>query len=98
MTTRPWLGLYVADSDDKLVVMGLATKGPAQRAGIEGGDTVLAVDGTRVESLADLFRKVWSLGDAGTEVPMTLLRDERSFDVTMKSADRNSFLKMPRMH
>ncbi len=31
---RPWLGFYVADADDKLVVMGLASR-PAQRAKIE---------------------------------------------------------------
>ncbi len=43
---RPWLGLYVADTDDKLVVMGLANKGPAQRAKIETGDVVVAIDGT----------------------------------------------------
>ncbi len=59
---RPWLGFYVADSDDKLVVMGLANKGPAQRAEIETGDTVLAVDGVSVDGLADLFRKIWAMG------------------------------------
>lgn len=95
---RPWLGMYVADTEQELVVMGLANRGPAQRANINTGDVVIAVGGARVESLADLFRKIWAIGDAGVDVPLTLQRDQRMIDVTVKSADRGSFLKMPRMH
>jgi S1-C subfamily serine protease len=95
---RPWLGLYVADTDDKLVVMGLASKGPAQRAKIETGDVVVAINGTSADSLADLFRKIWATGDAGVDVPLTLLREDKTFEVTVKSADRHSFLKTPRLH
>lgn len=95
---RPWLGMYVADADQKLVVMGLASRGPAQRAKIETGDVVLAVDGTSVDSLADLFRRIWTIGAAGVDVPLTLSRERRTVDVIVKSADRNSFLKVPRMH
>ncbi|ARP98764.1 S1C family serine protease [Pseudorhodoplanes sinuspersici] len=95
---RPWLGFYVADADDRLVVMGLANKGPAQRAKIESGDAVLAVDGVSVEGLADLFRKIWAMGPAGVEVPMTLVRDGQTFEVAVKSSDRNVLLKTPRLH
>ena len=95
---RPWLGMYVADSDEKLVVMGLAGRGPAQRAKIETGDVLLAINGASVDSLADLFRKIWAMGDAGVDVPLTLSRDRRTIDVTVKSADRGTFLKTPRMH
>ena len=95
---RPWLGMYVADSDQKLVVMGLASRGPAQRAKIETGDDVLAINGASVDSLADLFRNIWAMGDAGVDVPLTLMRDQRTVDVMVKSADRNTFLKTPRMH
>jgi S1-C subfamily serine protease len=95
---RPWLGVYVADTESKLVVMGLANRGPAQRAKIENGDIVLAVNGQRVESLGDLFREIWATGDAGVDVPVTLQRDGRTLDVTVKSSDRNTLLKMPRMH
>jgi len=95
---RPWLGLYVADTDDKLVVMGLANQGPAQRAGIESGDVVREVAGASVDNLADLFRKIWAMGHAGIEVPLTMQRNGRQFDVKVCSADRYSFLKRPRLH
>ncbi len=95
---RPWLGMYVADSDDKLVVMGLANRGPAQRGKVDTGDIVAAVNGARVESLADLFRKIWAMGHAGVDVPLTLVREQRNIELVLKSADRNTFLKSPRMH
>ena len=95
---RPWLGMYVADSDQKLVVMGLASRGPAQRAKIETGDEVIAINGASVDSLAALFRNIWAMGDAGVDVPLTLMRGQQTVDVVVKSADRNAFLKTPRMH
>src|SRR4051812_13647379 len=62
---RAWLGIYATEMDGKLVVGGLAPNGPAERAGIELGDVVIAVDGEPVKGLAGMFRKVWSRGPAG---------------------------------
>ena len=79
--------------------MGLAEQGARRSApGSRSGDVVIAVDDANVESLADLFRKIWSMGDAGVDVPLTLLRDGKTVEVVVKSADRNSFLKTPRLH
>jgi len=95
---RPWLGLYATEVSDRLVVVGLASKGPAKKADLRTGDVVLAVDGTEVTELAALFRRIWSLGNAGVEVPLTVFRDGRTFDVKVRSADRRNFLKGPRLH
>ena len=35
---------------------------------------------------------------AGIEVPLLLYRDGRTFEVTVKSGDRNRFLKGPSLH
>src|SRR5258707_6111531 len=42
---RPWLGLYAAKIEDRIVVIGLADRGPAQRAGLRTGDVVRAIGG-----------------------------------------------------
>lgn len=94
---RPWLGLYATEIEDKVVVAGLATGGPAQKAGLRAGDIIAAVDGTPVSGLADFFRQVWSLGEAGVEVPLTIYRDRRSVEVDVTSADRNALLKAPKL-
>ena len=95
---RPWLGLYSTEIEDKIVVVGIAPKGPAARAEIKTGDVVVAVKGDRVSTLASFYRKVWSLGRAGVEVPLTLYREGVTFDVRVNSSDRVKFLKGPRLH
>ncbi|HTM72052.1 MAG TPA: S1C family serine protease [Pseudolabrys sp.] len=95
---RPWLGLYSTEIEDKIVVVGIAPKGPAARAEIKTGDVVVAVKGETVSTLANFYRKVWSLGRAGVEVPLTLYREGVTFDVRVNSSDRAKFLKGPRLH
>lgn len=95
---RPWLGLYATEIEERVVVIGLAGRGPAQRADVHTGDIVLAVAGTQVSDLAEFFRAVWALGPAGVDVPLTVYRDGRTFAVQIRSADRSQFLKTPRMH
>jgi S1-C subfamily serine protease len=95
---RPWLGLYATEVDDRVVIAGVAGKGPAERARLKEGDVVASVGGTRIDGLAGLFRTVWSLGKAGVEVPMTVVRQGRPVDLTVTSGDRNRFLKGPSLH
>jgi S1-C subfamily serine protease len=95
---RAWLGIYATELDGHVVIGGLAPGGPAERAGAQLGDLVLEAGGEGVASLAALFRRVWSLGPAGTEVPLTLSRRGASSTVSIHSADRNDFLKRPRLH
>ena len=95
---RPWLGLYSTEVEDKVVAVGIAPNGPAARAELKTGDVMLAVAGEKIASLAAFYRKVWSLGKAGVEVPLTLYRDGVTFDVRVNSSDRAKFLKGPRLH
>jgi S1-C subfamily serine protease len=95
---RPWLGLNATEIDDKVVVARVSNGGPARRANLRTGDVVLAVAGTKVSDLAGFFRKVWSLGKAGVEVPLTIYRDGRTVDARVTSGDRNRFLKGPSLH
>ena len=95
---RPWLGIYCTEVEDRVVVVGIAPKGPAARAELRTGDVVLVVKGEKVTSLASFYRKVWALGSAGVEVPLTLYRDGVTFDVRVNSSDRAKFLKGPRLH
>lgn len=95
---RPWLGLYATEIEDKVVVMGLAKGGPAQRVDLRTGDIILAVDGDNVIDLAGLYRRIWSRGQAGIDVPLAVYRDGRTFELHIVSGDRNRFLKGPRLH
>ncbi len=95
---RPWLGLYATEVDDKVLVAGIAQRGPAQRADMRTGDVVLAVGGAKVTDLAGFFRGIWSLGAAGVEVPITISREGRTTELRIASADRDDFLRVPSLH
>jgi len=95
---RPWLGLYATELEGRLVVAGLAQGGPAARAGLRVGDTLTEVAAEPVTGLADLFRKVWRLGAAGVEVPLTLARNGKRLPVTLSSIDRGDLLSKPSLH
>lgn len=95
---RPWLGMYTTPMQGSLVVGALTQGGPAHRAGVRLGDVVLEVAGEPVADLADLFRRVWDTGSAGTEVPLTLARGKSTSRIRVTSADREDFLTKPRRH
>ena len=95
---RPWLGMYTSEAEDTVFVAGVASGGPADKAGIKPGDFVLEVAGTRVTELAATFRRVWAVGPAGTDIPLTIARDGSLHRIKIHSADRNDFLKKPRLH
>jgi len=95
---HPWLGLYAQEDDGRLVVAGLASGGPAERAGVNIGDLVLGVADERTPGLSKFLRRVWSLGTAGVEVPLQLARQGDVLRVRVRSADRNDFFRKPRLH
>ncbi|MBV8700406.1 MAG: serine protease [Bradyrhizobium sp.] len=95
---RPWLGMYSTEIDDKVVVIGIAGNGPAARAELKTGDVILAVKGETISSQAEFYRKLWSLGAAGVDVPLTVHHEGVTFDVVLASTDRAKLLKAPRLH
>ena len=95
---RPWLGLYATEVEDRLVIVGLAERGPAKQAELHVGDIVLSVAGKDVRDLASFFRRIWALGQAGVEVPMAVYRDGETLQMRIKSSERSRFLKGPSLH
>lgn len=95
---RPWLGIFASELEDRIVILGLAPGGPASRADLRAGDVILRVAGEPVVDLADFFRRIWALGQAGVEVPLRIWRDGDTFDMRVNSGDRNRFLKAPKVH
>ncbi len=94
---RPWLGVYSAENGDEVIVASVAENGPAAEAGIRRGDVLSSVGGSQIEGLGDFYHKVWSRGSAGVEVPIEIVRDGRPIGVRVRSADRSTYLKRPRL-
>ena len=95
---RPWLGFLVQDIGSHLVVASVYDGCPADRAGIQTGDLVVEVAGESIDGLAGLFRKVWDIGPAGSEIPLTIVRDGEPRPVVLESVDRDARLKHGAVH
>ena len=91
---RPWLGVYAEEAHGRVFVTRVAPEGPAAAAGLEAKDLILAVKGEPVANTADFYRKIWALGQAGVQVPLTVLRGTARADLTITSADRYDYLKL----
>jgi len=95
---RPWLGVHAIESGDAILVDGLSEAGPAAQAGLRAGDKILTVNDDEVPDLAGLWRRVWASGSAGAEVRLRIERDDTPRRINVRSGDRVSYLKSPKLH
>jgi S1-C subfamily serine protease len=93
---KPWLGMTTEEMRGRLFVSRVTPEGPAAKAGIKPGDIVLGVGGQPASDLADLYRKVWATGAAGTRVPLNVLQGVEPREVGIDSVDRLSHLRLKR--
>ena len=78
----------------RVFLVRVTSGSPAKKAELQVGDMILTVKGGKVKGLADSYRKVWALGHAGVEVPLSILRGTKIREITMKSIDRNQLLRL----
>ena len=95
---RPWVGWFTQESEDGLVIVGLSDSGPAEQAGLQSGDVILAINDKDVTTLPELFRNVWSAGEAGVAITVTIERDLQEQTFSVDTVDRNSLLVSATVH
>ncbi len=95
---RPWLGVDSTESAGRVVVADVSEEGPAAIAGLRAGDIISSVRDTAIDSIGEFYQEIWSCGPAGAEIPIEIVRDKRSLWVRVKSADRASLMRKPRMN
>jgi predicted metalloprotease with PDZ domain len=90
-TRRPWIGITTSNAGDRTRISGVTAGSPAEAAGIEVGDELLALDGMRVRS-AELIDR---LGDyaVGATAVLTVFRNDRlrEYRVTVGSSPVPSY-------
>ena len=91
---RPWLGLYSEEAHGRVVIIRVASGSPAEQAGLKPGDIILKVKKGAVKGLADFYRKVWALGEAGIDVSLSVLQGTEIRNVVVHSADRHEYLRL----
>ena len=81
---HPALGINLEEDDrGMLAISRVIDKGPADTAGLERGDEVLAIDDHDVDSVRDVMRQL-SRKQPGDQVTLHIARDGRKRDVKVK--------------
>ena len=93
--TRGWLGVQIQPVTEDIaeslglkeargaIVADVTEASPALAGGIQQGDTILKVDGKDIKDSRDLARKVAQI-KPGDSVPVTLVRDGKTMDLSVK--------------
>jgi S1-C subfamily serine protease len=87
---RPWLGLYTVPVEGGVVVAGVSPVGPARQAGFQRGDVIVRVNGEKVGTQEEFYRKLWQ-AEVGQEITIVVVRDSRFHAITVRPVDRYQF-------
>ena len=91
---RPWLGMATEELQGRLFVTRVSPEAPADKAGVRRGDIIVGVGDDAVTTHAELYRKLWSLGPAGTEVPLKVLQGASVKEISVRSIDRTEYFRV----
>ena len=92
---KPWLGLNSEESHGRVFITRVLPGSPGDKSDLQIDDLILRVGHQPVRGQADFYRKLWSLGNAGVKVPLTILRGTEIKEITITSTDRYQLLKLP---
>lgn len=93
--SRPWLGINADElTKDGALVLGNVTQGgPAAKAGLKRGDVVIGIGGQPVKGLSDFYKRLWSLGEPGIDVPLRVMQADGVRELKVQSGDRYSNMR-----
>ena len=74
-SSRAWLGLNCVEVGGQVHVVRLSADSPAEAAGLQPKDVIVAIDGVRVADLASMYRTLWRGDRPDRDVVLDILRD-----------------------
>jgi len=89
---RPWLGLWILPGEQGVVVAGASPRSPAIEAGFQRGDVIVRINGEKVGSPEEFYRKLWQ-ARIGEEVSLLIMRESRFQVITVRPIDRYQLLR-----
>ena len=87
---RAWLGIFCYGMRERVVIAGLLSGGPGERAGLKTGDVIVSVDGTQIADRRSLYRLLWT-HRAGEDVTLQIIRGRDLRTITVSSGDVEEF-------
>ncbi|MCK4654461.1 MAG: PDZ domain-containing protein [Candidatus Cloacimonetes bacterium] len=85
-----WIGVLLNMIDEKIVIEKVIERTPAEKAGLEAEDIILALDGKEVESIKEIG-KIINKKEAGDKVKLKIERDGKIMTIKSGIAKREDF-------
>jgi len=95
-SSRAWLGLNCVEVGGQVHVVRLSADSPAEAAGLQPKDVIVAIDGVRVADLASMYRTLWRGDRPDRDVVLDILRDGQAMRLSVHAVDRMMTLSRPR--
>jgi serine protease Do len=95
LSYRPWLGITSSEQGGRVQIVRVNKESPAQTAGLQPGDVVLAVDDAEVATLEAFYKKLWDRATPDSEIKLTLLQGSEIKTIVLKPVDRMSTMRKP---
>ena len=93
---QAWLGIHSQPHPQGgLVIQRVSAKSPAERAGLQAGDRILALENEAVLDLADFYRRIWASGPIGSALTLSVVRQGATRRVTLVTGDRLAVQQRP---
>lgn len=95
LSRRPWVGLTSSEQGGRVQVIHVIQESPAQAAGMQAGDVILAVNGTKVATLEAFYKKLWDHPQPEVDIQLTVLQGADIKTIVIKAVDRMSTMLKP---
>lgn len=92
---RAWLGVNCQEQPDGVRVVRVNRDSPAESAGLQAGDLIVAIDDVPVRKLESFYKRLWS-GGPERDVRLAIVRDGQALQVRVQSIDRMRMLRRAR--
>ncbi len=90
---RAWIGLNCTEQGGMVRVVRVSEDSPADVAGLQPGDQILRIDGTRVVRLEQLWKTLWAGASAERAVSLEIQREGEFQTLTVQTVDRAKTLR-----
>jgi len=90
---RPWIGVNTQEVQGNVIVTRVSPESPAEEANLRTGDIIVGLGGEAIKGQADFYTRIWARGAAGVDIPLDVLRNGRVENVSVKSVDRELYLR-----
>lgn len=94
-SARAWLGISCTERDGEVMILRVNDDSPAEVAGLNSRDRILAIDGTPVTGLDVLWKTLWAGGLPERPVTLQIRRDGQPQTVVVHAVDRAKTLRRP---